>query len=336
MKLYYFKVSFKKFKRGVMLSLRQFETVQAIVQYGTLVGAASAMNITPAALTARLKALEDIVGLRLFDRTPTGMRLTAAGESALKTARRLDSETRQFLDRMELVRRGHGGRLAVAAVSTAKYFVPRLIGAFTRQHPGIELRLIIGNRNETIEALQSLEAEIALTGRPPAGMPAEKAGLGPHPYVMIAPADHPLVGRRLTRDDLTAEVFLYREEGSGTRSIFEYFIGDLVLHQTRRGIELGSNETIKQAVMAGLGIALISAHTIAAEVQDGRLRCLNVEGLPIIRQWYVLNRSDRDLSPIAQAFRSFVIDRGMHFLPRLSGGFGQERPLTILPPDAVH
>lgn len=317
-----------------MLSLRQFETVQAIVQHGTLVSAAAAMNITPAALTARLKALEDLVGLRLFDRMSTGMRLTTAGEAALETAQRLDSETRQFLERMEMARRGQGGRLAVAAVSTAKYFAPRLIAAFKRQYPSIELRLLIGNRNETIEALQSLEAEIALTGRPPAGMPAEKAGIGAHPYVMIASAHHPLVGqRRLTKEQLSAETFLYREQGSGTRSIFEYFIGDLALRQSGLGIELGSNETIKQAVMAGLGIALISAHTIAAEVHDGRLRCLDVEGLPIIRQWFVVNRSDRALSPVAMAFRTFVAESGTHFLPRLVGGYGEARPLTVLPPE---
>ncbi|HRJ68850.1 MAG TPA: LysR family transcriptional regulator [Beijerinckiaceae bacterium] len=316
------------------LSLRHFETLQAIVRQGTLVGAASYLNVTPAALTARLKALEDLVGLKLFDRTSGGMKLTMAGEMALDSAHRIEREAKDFLARMATIRRGQGGRLAVAAVSTAKYFAPRLIAAFTREHPNIDLRFLIGNRDDTIAALQSLSAEVALTGRPPADMPAEKAALGAHPYVIVAPPFHPLVGERaISKDRLGQETFLFREQGSGTRSIFDYFIGDITLHRAQVGIELGSNETIKQAVMAGLGVALISAHTIAAEVQDGRLRCLDVEGLPIIRQWFVVNRADREISPIAQAFRAFVTERGAHFLPRLIGGHRDERPLTVLPPE---
>ena len=121
----------------------------------------------------------------------------------------------------------------------------------------------------------------------------------------------------LNRRDLAGEAFLFREQGSGTRSLFDDFIGDTLIRQVPMGMELGSNETIKQAVMAGLGIALISAHTIAAEVETGRLVCLDVEDLPILRRWFVTNRADRALSPAARAFRDFAVERGAGFLPAL-------------------
>jgi LysR family transcriptional regulator, low CO2-responsive transcriptional regulator len=128
--------------------------------------------------------------------------------------------------------------------------------------------------------------------------------------------------RGLTRGDLAGEAFLFREKGSGTRSLFDDFIGDTRIRQIPMGIELDSNETIKQAVMAGLGIALISAHTIAAEVETGRLACLDVEELPILRQWFVTNRADRARSPASRAFRDFASERGGEFLPSIKGLIG--------------
>ena len=133
---------------------------------------------------------------------------------------------------------------------------------------------------------------------------------------MIAAPGHRLAGAgRIARNQLAGEAFLFREQGSGTRSLFDYFIGDTEIRRVQLGMELGSNETIKQAVMAGLGIALISAHTIAAEIGDGRLVRLDVEGLPIVRHWFVLHRTDRPLSPAARAFRDFAQRSGADFLP---------------------
>jgi DNA-binding transcriptional LysR family regulator len=219
---------------------------------------------------------------------------------------------------MENIRTGQGGRLSVGVVSTAKYFAPRVIAAFKQTHPKVELRLSIGNRDETMEALKRFEVDVALTGRPPGDLPNSRTTIGPHPYVLVAPPFHRLAGRKaVKKKELAGEGFLFREEGSGSRALFEYFIGDEPIERRALGIELGSNETIKQAVIAGLGIALISAHTVAAEVGDGRLICLDVEGLPIMRQWYVIHRSDRELSPVARAFYTFIGERGAHFLPKL-------------------
>ncbi len=302
------------------LSLRHIETLQAIAAAGSLVQAAVALNLTPAALTARVKGLEDAVALKLFDRTASGMRLTKAGEAALEASRGVERAIRDFTDAMVALSTGEGGRLSVGATSTAKYFAPRLIAAFVASRPKVDLRFLIGNRDATIESLRSGEIEIALAGRPPRDMAVEIFPLGPHPYVLIAPPDHRLASAKgLTRGDLAGEAFLFRETGSGTRSLFDDFIGDTTIKRVQLGMELGSNETIKQAVMAGLGIALLSAHTIAAEVQAGRLVCLDVEELPIVRQWYVVNRTDRALSPAARAFRDFAVGHGAAFLPSIEG-----------------
>ena len=298
------------------ISLTQLRTLEAIAEAGTLIAGAIALNMTPAALTARLKGLESELGMPLFDRTGAGLRLNPAGEIARDLARGVDRAMREFVETMAAVKSGMGGRLSVAVVSTAKYFAPRLIAAFVRSHPGLDLRFRIGNRDETMAALKSREVEIALAGRPPADLDVEKAPLGPHPYVLIAPPDHRLAGaRRVARETLEGEAFLFRETGSGTRSLFDYFLGDLQFRRSHAGMELGSNETIKQAVMAGLGVALISAHTVAAEIAEQRLVMLDVEGLPIVRQWFLLNAAHRPLTPGAAAFRDFALRRGAEFLP---------------------
>jgi LysR family transcriptional regulator, low CO2-responsive transcriptional regulator len=298
------------------VSFRHIETLQAIAEAGSLVQAAQGLNMTPAALTARVKGLEDAVGLKLFDRASTGMRLTAAGEAALEASRGVKRTMRDFAEAVQAIATGEGGRLSVGATSTAKYFAPRLIAGFVASRPRVDLRFLIGNRDATVESLRAGEIEVALSGRPPRDIPVETFPIGPHPYVLIAPPDHRLAGARgLTKADLVGEAFLFREIGSGTRSLFDNFIGDTAIRPVQMRMELGSNETIKQAVMAGLGIALISAHTIAAEVVDGRLVCLDVEGHPIVRRWFAINRTDRALSPTARAFRDFAVSEGAKFLP---------------------
>jgi DNA-binding transcriptional LysR family regulator len=223
---------------------------------------------------------------------------------------------RDFAEAMHAIATGEGGRLSVGATSTAKYFAPRLIAGFVASRPKVDLRFLIGNRDATVESFRAGEIEVALSGRPPRDMPVETFPIGPHPYVLIAPPDHRLAGAKgLTKADLAGEAFLFREIGSGTRSLFDAFIGDTAIRPVQMRMELGSNETIKQAVMAGLGIALISAHTIAAEVVDGRLVCLDIEGHPIVRRWFVINRTDRALSPTARAFRDFAVTEGAKFLP---------------------
>jgi LysR family transcriptional regulator for metE and metH len=213
-----------------------------------------------------------------------------------------------------------GGRVAVGVISTAKYFAPFALAAFQRSYPNVEMRIIVGNRSEIIAALERFDLDIAIMGRPPEHFPIERAVIGDHPHVIIAPPGHKLASRRrIPLDELAREAFLLREPGSGTRDLLLRLFGNV--QPTGPRTEIGSNETIKQAVMAGMGVALLSAHTIAAEVADGRLAVLDVEGLPIIRQWFVVRRSERRLLPAAQALWDHLRFAGADFLPKaLSAG----------------
>ena len=301
------------------ITLKQLRVITAIMRNGKIINAAKGLGVTPPAVTQQLKLLEQDTGLTLFDRTKDGLRPTDAGRYVLEAAARIETVLEECSDHL-LALRGLGrGRVTVGVVSTAKYFAPRLIAAFMNDHPKIELRLSIGNRTETIRSLRDYEIDVAFMGRPPADFAVEQSPFGDHPHVIIAPPDHRLAQRRrIAREELATEHFLVREEGSGTRALFEAFFSGMEVRRPRIRIEIGSNETIKQAVMAGLGLALISAHTIEAEIAAGRLKVLNVPGLPIVRQWYLVHRADKTLGPAAMAFWRYVERDGQLFLPRIA------------------
>ena len=203
------------------------------------------------------------------------------------------------------------GSLRLGVVSTAKYFAPQLMAAFMKEYPDIDMRLAVGNRAETIASLKNHEVDIALMGRPPKDVPVRASAFGDHPLVIIAPPDHPLAkARDISKERIAEEHFLIREPGSGTRISLEIFLSGLPGRLDDLGIEMGSNETIKQAVMAGLGIAFISAHTIASEVEAGRLVILDVVGMPIRRQWFAVMRTDRAISPAMATFHDFLMRKG--------------------------
>ena len=300
------------------LSLKQLHAVAAIARLGTMTRAAQELNVTPAALTARIKGLEDEIGLLLFDRTHAGLKPTDAGRELLWAIDSIGTVLETCTERLRALRGGQGGRVSLGVVSTAKYFAPRIVGGFARAHPGVEIDLVVGNRGATVEALRDYRVDLALMGRPPRDFPVTAESFGPHPLVVIAAPDHRFAGRHgLTREELAEEPFLVREYGSGTRTVFEEFMTGLLIRRARIGIDSGSNETIKQTVMAGLGIALISGHTVASEVADGRLVLLDVEGLPIRRDWFSVRRADKVLSPAGQAFWDFLVGEGAAWLPDL-------------------
>jgi LysR family transcriptional regulator for metE and metH len=229
---------------------------------------------------------------------------------------------------IEALRGMDGGRVAVGVISTAKYFAPRALAAFKRAHPRVEMRVLVGNRQETLTALEAFDLDLAIMGRPPEHFAVEQAVIGDHPHVVIAAADHPLAGQaRLPLQALAGETFLLREAGSGTRLLVERLFAAEGLSPAA-GMEIGSNETIKQAVMAGMGVALISAHIIAAEVADGRLAVLDVAGLPIVREWFVVKRREKRLLPAARALWDHLATSGGTFLPEVAGllAGGASRP----------
>jgi DNA-binding transcriptional LysR family regulator len=300
------------------LSIRQLQAIREIGRIGRINRVAEMLGLTAPAVTLQLRHAELELGGALFDRTRRGMLPTELGAVAIAAAEDI-LERMHILDieADELVA-GRSGRIRLGAVSTAKYFVPSLIAAFVRRNPGIEVRLSVGNRAETIEKIRHNELDLIIMGRPPRSLAVEASAMGDHPFVMIAPPDHPLAGeRQISKERLAKEALLLREQGSGTRASLEMYFADLPERPDNQGIEMGSNESIKQAVMAGLGIAMLSAHTIAAEVKEGWLAVLDAEGLPIIRQWFCVTSTNPRLSTAAIALRTFLTGDGAGMLPRI-------------------
>lgn len=298
------------------LTLKQLKAIQAIVSHGKIVNAAKALGLSPPAVTIQLRQLEDEIKLALFDRTSDGMRPTAAGLAFVDAAQAIEERLRLLEDQMDAIKGVRIGTVRLGAVSTAKYFAPRLMAAFMKEYPDIEMRLAIGNRAETVDKLRNHTVDIALMGRPAKEVPVRASAFGDHPLVIVAPPEHPLAKTRdISKERIAEENFLIREPGSGTRISLEIFLSDMPGRIDDLGVEMGSNETIKQAVMAGLGIAFISAHTIASEIEAGRLVILDVVGMPIRRQWFSVMRSDHAISPAMATFHDFLMRRGAMYLP---------------------
>jgi LysR family transcriptional regulator, low CO2-responsive transcriptional regulator len=297
------------------LTLRQLRALGAVHTMGSVTGAARSLNLTQPAVTLQLRNLEALAGLPLIQRTGEGMRLTDAGREVMTLTERIEAALVDCERTLDMIAGRSGGHVSIGAVSTAKYFVPFAIAAFAKRHPKIDIALSIGNREDIRQALRGYDLDIAIMGQPPPDVPVEKRLLGEHPHVVVAAADHWLAGDRgLAVVDLTYETFITRERGSGTRMLMEQFFqaGDL---QPKIGMEMDSNETIKQAVIAGLGVAFISLHTVASEIQDGRLVTLDIAGLPVMRQWYAVRRLDKELLPPAQALLEFFGEEGSRYLP---------------------
>jgi DNA-binding transcriptional LysR family regulator len=305
----------RRFSRD--LTIRQLRALAAVNEAGSVTSAASRLHLTQPAVTLQLRNLQELAGLPLIQRTGDGMVLTDAGRSVLALTERVEAALLDCEQTLDLIAGRSGGRVSIAAVSTAKYFVPFAIAAFSKRFPKVDVSLRIGNREDVREALRGYDLDIAVMGRPPPDLQVEMRLLGKHPHVIVAAADHPLAARRkpVALVELADELFITREVGSGTRMLMEGFFQESDLRPQVR-MEMDSNETIKQAVIAGLGIAFISQHTVAHEIAERRLVALKVPGLPLVRQWHAIRRADKILLPPAQAMLDFLGKEGARYLPR--------------------
>lgn len=298
------------------ITLKQLRALDAVARAGTVTAAAAELHVTPPAVTTQIRLLEESAGIPLIERIGDRFHPTDAGRQVLAANARIDSALAECRDALTTLKGLSGGKVSLAVVSTAKYFAPHALGAFGKAHPNIELRLTVSNREDLFTVLRNDAVDIAVMGRPPEDIAVERWVIGDHPHIIVAPPDSPLAGRRgLELADLADQTFLVREPGSGTRMLMERRLAEAGI-EPNIGVEIGSNETIKQAVIAGLGISFISAHTVAAEISDGRLVELDVNGLPEMRQWFVVKRADKRLLPAAEALRAFLVSEGEKFLPQ--------------------
>lgn len=298
-------------------TLRQLRFLTETARAGSLARAAETLHLTGPAVAQQLRSLERLAGLKLLERGPEGQRLTEAGRILARSHEIIAAELEAAFEEIDELRHARAGTVKVGVVSTAKYFAPHVLAAFRRRHPEVRVTLTVGNRGEVLELLEGFDIDLAVMGRPPDRVDVVQEEFGDHPYVVIAPPDHALADRAdVTRDELVAEPFLSREPGSGTHQHFRTLFEGSTAHPSVSMV-IASNETIKQAVMAGLGLALISGHTVAAEVADGRLKILDVVDLPIHRRWLVLRMSRRAVSPVTRALWDFILTEAEGLLPHL-------------------
>ncbi len=301
-------------------TVRQLQIFEAAARALSFSAAAQAVHLTQPAVSMQMRQLEHLAAVPLFERTGRRLRLTDAGEALLVHARSVLRALEDADEAFASLRGLRGGRVRLAVVSTAKYFAPRLIARFRQAHPGVTIHLQALNRDAVLRMLAGNEVDLALMGQPPVDRELTATAFAEHPLVVIAPPDHPLARKRqVPLAALSTETFLVREPGSGTRTALERFFAEHHL-ALQVGLEMPSNETIKQAVMSGLGLAFISLHTIALELSVGALALVRAPGLPVIRQWSMVHRKDRRLGPAAEAFRAFVLEHGRGFLRTWRGG----------------
>lgn len=307
------------------VTLRQLRALIAIKTHGKIISAAKAVGLTAPAVTLQLRQLEEDAGITLFDRTAHGMRPTAAGLAFIDAAEAIVERLQLLDEELDAIRGVKKGTLTIGMVSTAEYFAPQLIAAFMAQFPNIDVKLLVGKRPETIARLKNYDIDIMLTARPPRDVSVRATAFAEYRLVIVSAPEHPLAGKRaISRDDLIAEHFIVREPGSGPRTSFERFLGGSLDSLGSHSMEMASNDAIKHAVIADLGIAFVATHTVAAEVEAKRLVILDVEGLPIQSQWFAVTRSDRSITPIMALFQDFLTERGAHYLQSHDALYGQD------------
>ncbi|MGB8815532.1 MAG: LysR family transcriptional regulator [Paracoccaceae bacterium] len=300
------------------LTLKQLRALTAIAETGSITAAAEKVGLTPPAIHSQIKHLEEAFEIPLLQRRAdsAGSGLTDEGRAVLDAARRIDVILSQCAEQVSALAAGKAGQVTLGVVSTGKYFAPRLVRMLNELCPDIRIILRVGNRQDTIDDLERHSADLVIMGRPPRVPEVLATPLGPHPHGLVAPPDHPLARLgTVPTADLLAQTFLARESGSGTRILMSRYLDQLGDGQTVETIEMGSNETIKQAVIAGLGIAFLSLHTVMDELRFGRLVLLNAPGLPIVRHWFLVSPADTTLGPAAQRLHNEIIGLAGSYLP---------------------
>jgi LysR family transcriptional regulator, low CO2-responsive transcriptional regulator len=287
-------------------TFRQLQLFLALAENGSITAAARACHVTQPTVSMQLKDLTEAVGLPLYEQLGKRLHLTAAGDALLKSARSMTGEWSAFEQKIAGLKGMTQGRLGVSMVSTAKYFVPEMLGTFCAMHPEIDIALQVLNRDGVVARLRENRDDLYIMSMPPVDIELEQRMLLPNPLVVVAPPSHRLAGRRaVSMTALASERFILREQGSGTRMACDAHFSALKFRPDVR-LELGSNEAIKHAVAAGLGLAVLSRHALRPNAATDIVTVLNVRGYPVHSNWFVLYPKGKQLSPIATEFLSHL------------------------------
>jgi DNA-binding transcriptional LysR family regulator len=304
-------------------TFKQLRVFIAAARHLSFAKAAETLHVSAPAVTMQIKELEAEVGMPLFERQGRKVSLTTSGEYMLVYARKMLALLKDAEDAAARLQRIETGKLTIGMVDTTTYFIPALLRKFLNEHEGIDLVLKVGNRLELIQWLQNSEVDIAIMGSPSSEIPTRAEPFAANPLLFVASPAHPLSGESgLSAEDLRQQSFIVREQGSGTRSAMEAFFSQ-ARFQPRFSMELHSNDAIKQAVKANLGVSFLSLHTIGLELQAKQLSILDVRGAPVVRAWHVVHALSKLLSPAAEAFRYFVLEHGESDLAAQFADLGQ-------------
>lgn len=290
------------------VTFRQLRLLEAVARNSSFTRASEELHLTQPAVSTQIKQLEEEVGMPLFEQMGKKIFLTEAGKEMYEFSRTIAQQFRDIesmLDDMKGVKRG---TLSLTVTSTGKYFAPYLLAEFIKHHPGTQVHLEVANREEIVSQLQENIPDMAIMGTPPENIELTAQAFMQNPLVIIARPDHPLAPTsRIPLSRLAQETFILRERGSGTRNAVERFFNERGV-KLNTSMEMSRNEAIKHAVMAGLGLGIVSLHTLEFELELNRIAILSVEGFPVMKEWYLVHRSGKRMSPIAQAFHDFVLN----------------------------
>lgn len=289
------------------LTLRQFRVFDAVARHLSFSRAAEELHLSQPAVSMQVRGIEAILGMRLTEQLGKKIFLTEAGREVLHASQAITARLDDLQANLAQLQSIDSGQLNLAATSTVNVVATDILARFRGRHPGVSIHLDVSNRAAVLDQLVGNRIDLAIMGQVPDGLGLDAIRFMDNPLVVIAPPDHPLVGKKnISMASLATESFLVREAGSGTRGAMERFFAARGL-EIRSSMEMSSNEAIKQAVQAGLGLGILSLQTLEMELALKRLAVLEVEGFPIMRHWYVVHRADKRLSPVAQAFKEFVL-----------------------------
>lgn len=289
-------------------TLRQLQVFEAIVRHGNFTRASEELFLTQPTVSMQVKKLADAMGLPLFEYVGRSVKPTQAALELYEACRDIFETLANLEMKIADIKGIKRGRLRLCVVTTAKYIAPELLGEFSQLHQGIEVSLKVTNRDRVIDRMQANEDDLYIMGSAPADeLEVESYSFAPNPLVVMAPRDHHLVGKkRIPLSEIADEPLILREPGSGIRDATLRLFADAGLRPKIR-MELGSNEAIKHAIVGGLGLSILSLHTLTLEGSQGPVAVLDVEGFPIQRQWYMVHLKGKELSLVAKAFLEYAI-----------------------------
>lgn len=302
------------------LTLRQVKIFLSAVKHMNFSRAAEELHVTASAVSLQIKEMEDDMGVKLFARENRKIELTSAGEYFLIYARRVTGTLNEANTMMDRLRGAEAGVLKIGLVSTAEYFLPQLLAQFKQDYLNVQIRVEVRNRQQLVELLRDGVIDIAIMGRPPKEIDTRVESFAMHPHVFVASPSHPLAGKaNIAPAVLNQYELITRESGSGTRQIMERYLAEHDI-SPYVSMEMSSNESIKQAVMADLGISFVSLHTIGLELAHKQIAMLDIQYTPVVRAWHVVALNKRNASQAAEAFRYFVLEKGGEILAEMFPG----------------